>query len=132
MTQDEFNKTVIRTEDTVGEIWDLRPFEEQQSKAFECFLQDIDAQLRDGTLASEKRIIVLHDSRLVMSLLTLTRIKELQGFVKLGRCPPKIPVVCLLENVAGSRRRLTQSWSVDQSLRIVRHCLLTMQELKVL
>jgi hypothetical protein len=67
----------MRTENTVGETWDLRPFEEQQSKAFECFLQEIDAQLRDGTLASEKRIIVLHDSRLVMSLLTLTRIKEL-------------------------------------------------------
>lgn len=79
MTQDEFNKTVIRTEDTVSEIWDLRTFEGQQSKAFECFLQDIDAQLRDGTLATEKRIIVLHDSRLVMSLLTLTRIKQLQA-----------------------------------------------------
>jgi hypothetical protein len=48
MTQDKFNNTVIRTEDTVGEAWDLRLFEGQQSKAFECFLQDIDARLRDG------------------------------------------------------------------------------------
>jgi hypothetical protein len=79
MTQDEFDKTVIRTEDTVGETWDLRPFEGQQSKAFEYFLQDIDALLRDGTLATEKRIIVLHDSRLVMSLPTLTWIKRLQA-----------------------------------------------------
>jgi hypothetical protein len=79
MTQDEFNKTVIRTEDTVGETWDLRPFEGQQSKAFGCFLQDVDAQLRDGTLITEKRIIVLHDSRLVMSLSTLTWIKKLQA-----------------------------------------------------
>jgi hypothetical protein len=79
MTRDEFNNTVIRTEDTVGETWDLRLFEGQQSKAFECFLQDIDAQLRDGTLATEKRIIVLHDSRLVMSLPTLTWIKKLQA-----------------------------------------------------
>jgi hypothetical protein len=79
MTQDEFNKTVIRTEDTVGETLDLRPFEGQQSQAFECFLQDIDAQLRDGALATKNRIIVLHDSRLVMSLPTLTWIKELQA-----------------------------------------------------
>jgi hypothetical protein len=79
MTQDEFNKTVIRTEDTVSEIWDLRPFEGQQSKAFEYFLQDIDAQFRDGTIATEKRIIVLHDSRLVMSLPTLAWIKQLQA-----------------------------------------------------
>ena len=48
MTQDEFNKTVIRTEDTGSEIWDLRPFEGQQSKAFERFLRDIDAQFSDG------------------------------------------------------------------------------------
>jgi len=79
MTQDEFNKTVIQTEDIVAETWDLRPFEGLQSKAFECFLQDIDAQLTNGTLASGKRIIVLHDSRLVMSLLTLTQIKQLQA-----------------------------------------------------
>jgi hypothetical protein len=79
MTQDEFNKTVILTEDTVGETWDLRPFGGQQSKAFECFLQDIDAHLRDRTLATDKRIIVPHDSRLVMSLLTLARIKQLQA-----------------------------------------------------
>jgi hypothetical protein len=79
MTQDEFNKTVIRTEDTVSEIWDLRPFEGQQSKAFEYFLQDIDAQRTDGALATKKRIIVLHDSRLVMSLPTLTWIKKLQA-----------------------------------------------------
>jgi hypothetical protein len=79
MTQDEFNKTVVRTEDTAGETWDLRPFEGQQSKAFEYFLEDMDAQLRGGTLATEKRIIVLHDSRLVMSLPTLTRINQLQA-----------------------------------------------------
>jgi hypothetical protein len=79
MTQDELNKTVIRIEDNIGETWDLRPFEGQQSNAFECFLQDIDAQLKDGTLATQKRIIVLHDSRLVMSLPTLTRIKQLQA-----------------------------------------------------
>jgi hypothetical protein len=79
MTQDEFNKTVIRTEDTVSEIWDLRPFEGQQSRAFEYFLQDIDAQLKEGTLATEKRIIVLPDSRLVMSSPTLTWIKQLQA-----------------------------------------------------
>jgi hypothetical protein len=79
MTQDEFNKTAIRTEDSVSEIWDLRPFEGQQSKAFEYLLQNIDTQLRDGTLATKKRIIVLHDSRLVMSLPTLTWIKQLQA-----------------------------------------------------
>jgi hypothetical protein len=79
MTQDEFNKTVIRTEDAAGETWDLRRFEGQQSEAFECFLQDMDAQLKDGTLATEKRIIVLHDSRLVMSLPALTWIKHLQA-----------------------------------------------------
>jgi hypothetical protein len=79
MTSEEFKKTVIRTEDAAGETWDLRPFEGQQSKAFECFLQDIDAQLKNGTLATQKRIIVLHDSRLVMSLPTLTRIKQLQA-----------------------------------------------------
>jgi hypothetical protein len=79
MTRDEFNKIVIRTEDAAGETWDLRPFQGQQSKAFEHFLQDIDTQLRDGTITNEKRIIVLHDSRLVMSLLTLTQIKLLQA-----------------------------------------------------
>ena len=79
MTQDEFNKTVIRTEETGSEIWDLRPFEGQQSNAFEYLLQDIDAQRRDGTLATKNRIIVLHDSRLVMSLQTLTWIKQLQA-----------------------------------------------------
>ena len=79
MTQDEFNKTAIRTEDSVSEIWDLGPFEGQQSKAFEYLLQNIDTQLRDGTLATKKRIIVLHDSRLVMSLPTLTWIKQLQA-----------------------------------------------------
>jgi len=78
MTLDEFNKIVIRTEDA-GETWDLRPFEEQQSKVFEYFLQDIDAQLKDGTLETEKRIIVLHDSRLVMSLPSLSWIKQLQA-----------------------------------------------------
>jgi hypothetical protein len=79
MTRDEFNATVIRTEDTAGETWDLRPFEGQQSKAFEYFLQDIDAHLRDGSLATKKRIIVLHDSRLVMSLPTLTWIKQIRA-----------------------------------------------------
>ncbi|HEY4776233.1 MAG TPA: hypothetical protein VN902_05965 [Candidatus Acidoferrales bacterium] len=79
MTQDEFNKTVIRTEDTVSETWDLRPFEGQQSQAFVCFLQVIAAQLSDGTLATKKRIIVLHDSRLVMSLPTLAWIKQLEA-----------------------------------------------------
>jgi hypothetical protein len=79
MKQHEFNKTVIRTEDTVRETWDLRPFEGQQCKAFEYFLQGIDTELRDGILATKKRIIVLHDSRLVMSLPTLTWIKQLQA-----------------------------------------------------
>ena len=79
MTSEEFKKTAIRTEDAVGETWDLRPFEGQQSKAFEYLLQNIDTQLRDGTLATKKRIIVLHDSRLVMSLPTLTWIKQLQA-----------------------------------------------------
>ena len=79
MTQDEFNNTVIRTEDAVSEIWDLRAFEGQQSKAFEYLLQDIDSRRRDATLATKKRIIVLHDSRLVMSLQTLSWIKQLQA-----------------------------------------------------
>jgi hypothetical protein len=79
MTRDEFNRAAIRTEDAVGETWDLRPFEGQQSNAFECFLHDMDAQFKDGTLATKKRIIVLHDSRLVMSLPTLTWIKQLQA-----------------------------------------------------
>ena len=79
MTQDEFNETVIRSEDTANEIWDLRPFEGQQSKAFEYLLQDIDSRRRDATLATKKRIIVLHDSRLVMSLQTLSWIKRLQA-----------------------------------------------------
>jgi hypothetical protein len=79
MTQDEFNKTVMRTEDTVSEIWNLRPFEGQQSEALECFLHEMDTQLRDGKLSTSKQIIVLHDSRLVMSLATLAWIKQLQA-----------------------------------------------------
>jgi hypothetical protein len=79
MTPHEFKKTAMRTGDTVWEVYDVRPFAERQGEALDCFLREIEMEIRNGRFSTSKPICVLHDRRLEILPTTLTWIKCLRA-----------------------------------------------------
>jgi hypothetical protein len=59
MTPDEFYKTAIIKEDRLRKTVDVRPFGDRQGEAFDFYLADLFAKIKDPTYTMGKPIVVL-------------------------------------------------------------------------
>ncbi len=75
----EFYQIVLHSEDTVWEMYDIRPFAERQGEALDCFLHKIETEVNGGTFSVSKPICVLHDSRIVFLFSSVEWIKHLKA-----------------------------------------------------
>jgi hypothetical protein len=75
MTEDEFKKTVKRTEDETSVTYDLRPFEDQQQEAGALYLGSLIFKSSISKINTSKAVVVFADTRFVMT-------PQLDGFVE--------------------------------------------------
>ena len=79
MVGQEFYATANYSEDSLSELYDVRPFGNRQGEAVDFFLQELDADVRDARRSTAKQIIVLRDRRLVVMTTSMPRIKHLKA-----------------------------------------------------
>lgn len=77
VTTEEFNKTAIRTEDTIRITFDVRPFADRQGEAVDFYLHEIGMQILYGRFSTSKPIFVLYGCGTVFPLTTGTWLKNL-------------------------------------------------------
>jgi hypothetical protein len=90
ITEDEFKKTVKRSEDEILITYDIRPFGHHQQKAVALYLGNLIFRLSVSALNTSKAVVLLVDTRFVST-------PQLDGFiVKLKTAGLPIEVRCLL------------------------------------
>jgi hypothetical protein len=77
VTADEFNKTVIRTEDSIRITFDVRPFGDRQGEAVDFYLHEVGMQINYGTFSTSKPIFVLYSRGTILPMTTHTWLKNL-------------------------------------------------------
>jgi hypothetical protein len=76
----EFNGLVKPTFDTIYETWDIRVFGERQDEALVCFLNDIEARIKNRTFSTTGLpICILHDRRLAQPADSLKLMSHVRG-----------------------------------------------------
>lgn len=80
MDMNAFNAAVVRSQDTVWDTYDIRPFGDDQNEAVYCFFSDIAVQIQAGQFAIPgSPPCVLHDRRLDMSRATWDLLVKLRA-----------------------------------------------------
>ena len=77
MTHAEFERTAIRTEDTIQITLDVRPFADRQGEAVDFYLNDVGTAINFGTRSIVKPIVLLCSSGAVFLLSTHPRLRNL-------------------------------------------------------
>ena len=75
MTEDDFKKNAIRTEDNDAVTYDVRPFKDQQQDAVAVCLGALNFRLSINALNTSKGLVLLVDSAFVST-------SQLDGFVE--------------------------------------------------